>query len=108
MADLFPQCARRLDCPAGCPGLLGIKHAGWLVANASRMQPQGSTTHERKIERATRGSHSTASHPRDRLPLRGADVSAVLGEFGYGREDIQLLVSSGAVGRTEWAMNAPS
>jgi hypothetical protein len=30
MADLFPQCARRLDCPAGCPGLLGIKHAGWL------------------------------------------------------------------------------
>jgi len=46
--------------------------------------------------------------PRDRLPLRGTDASAVLGEFCYGREDIQRLVSSGAVGRTEWAMNAPS
>jgi crotonobetainyl-CoA:carnitine CoA-transferase CaiB-like acyl-CoA transferase len=33
----------------------------------------------------------------------GADASAVLGELGYGREDIQRLVSSGAVGRTEWA-----
>jgi hypothetical protein len=41
-------------------------------------------------------------------PVAAADASAVLGEFGYGREDIQRLVSSGAVGRTEWAMNAPS
>ena len=36
----------------------------------------------------------------------GADASAVLGELGYGREDIQRLVSSGAVGRTDMGQDA--
>jgi crotonobetainyl-CoA:carnitine CoA-transferase CaiB-like acyl-CoA transferase len=33
----------------------------------------------------------------------GADGPAILAELGYGPEEVERLVSSGAVGRTEWA-----
>jgi crotonobetainyl-CoA:carnitine CoA-transferase CaiB-like acyl-CoA transferase len=33
----------------------------------------------------------------------GADAPAILAELGYTREEMNHLVSSGAVGRTEWA-----
>jgi crotonobetainyl-CoA:carnitine CoA-transferase CaiB-like acyl-CoA transferase len=33
----------------------------------------------------------------------GADAPTILAELGYGRDDVERLVSSGAVGRTEWA-----
>jgi crotonobetainyl-CoA:carnitine CoA-transferase CaiB-like acyl-CoA transferase len=32
----------------------------------------------------------------------GADAPMILAELGYGREEIDRLVSSGAIGRTEW------
>ncbi len=44
------------------------------------------------------------TQPRPRAASRiGADALPVLAELGYGGSDVQHLVSSGAVGRTEWA-----
>lgn len=36
-------------------------------------------------------------------PRIGADGPAILAELGHGPEDVQRLIASGAVGRTEWA-----
>ena len=33
----------------------------------------------------------------------GADAPAILAELGYGHAEVERLISSGAVGRTEWA-----
>jgi crotonobetainyl-CoA:carnitine CoA-transferase CaiB-like acyl-CoA transferase len=35
----------------------------------------------------------------------GADGPAVLAELGYGHADVERLISTGTVGRTEWAKN---
>ena len=44
------------------------------------------------------------SQPRPKAASRiGADGPAILAELGYGQEEAEQLVSSGAVGRTEWA-----
>jgi crotonobetainyl-CoA:carnitine CoA-transferase CaiB-like acyl-CoA transferase len=44
------------------------------------------------------------TQPRPKAASRiGADGPAVLAELGYGRAEVERLISSGAVGRTEWA-----
>jgi crotonobetainyl-CoA:carnitine CoA-transferase CaiB-like acyl-CoA transferase len=44
------------------------------------------------------------TQPRPRAASRiGADGPAVLAELGYGNAEVARLISSGAVGRTEWA-----
>ncbi len=44
------------------------------------------------------------TQPRPRAASRiGADGPAVLAELGYGHAEVERLISSGAVGRTEWA-----
>jgi crotonobetainyl-CoA:carnitine CoA-transferase CaiB-like acyl-CoA transferase len=40
------------------------------------------------------------SSPASRI---GADGPAILSKLGYGQQDIERLISSGAIGRTEWA-----
>jgi crotonobetainyl-CoA:carnitine CoA-transferase CaiB-like acyl-CoA transferase len=44
------------------------------------------------------------TQPRPKAASRiGADGPAVLAELGYGHAEVERLISSGAVGRTEWA-----
>jgi crotonobetainyl-CoA:carnitine CoA-transferase CaiB-like acyl-CoA transferase len=44
------------------------------------------------------------TQPRPRAASRiGADGPAVLAELGYGHAEVEQLIASGAVGRTEWA-----